>query len=341
MSLLEFWYIAAESRALQQRPLASVILGETVVLFRDGEGRIGALEDRCAHRNAPLSAGRVANGFIECPYHGWTYDGQGSCVHIPSLGECSGEAVKLPRHPVRSYPVQEQDGYVWVYLGADVPTTVPFKFPHAGEPRWSTFRMQTRFQTDVEACLENFLDCPHTAYVHKGWFRSHDARQLKAYVRTRGGVAEAEFENEPVSKSVITRFFYPRGRKPRHTDRFLMPSISRVDYEFGADHHFIISSACTPVGDWETQVYTVVTFCYGQIAPLIRLVFEPMARRILRQDVDILTLHGQQMRKLGGPCYAHVETDLLGIEIQRMRRRCERGEPPQQQEVERAVIMRF
>jgi phenylpropionate dioxygenase-like ring-hydroxylating dioxygenase large terminal subunit len=201
--------------------------------------------------------------------------------------------------------------------------------------------MRTRFQTDVEACLENFLDCPHTAYVHKGWFRTHETSQLKAYVRTRDGVAEAEFENEPVSDSVITRFFYPRGRKPRHTDRFIMPSVSRVDYEFGPDRHFIISSACTPVNDGETQVYTVITFRFGHIAPVVRLLFEPMARRILRQDVDILTMHGQQMRKLGGPRYAHVETDLLGIEIQRMRRRCERGETPQQQEVERAVIMRF
>jgi len=337
MSLREFWYIVAESRSLKRRPLASVILGEAIVLFRDGEGRVSALEDRCAHRNAPLSAGRVSNSCIECPYHGWRYDGHGNCVHIPSLGE----GAKLPRHTVRSYPVQEQDGYVWVHMGENAPTTAPFKFPHAGEQRWSTFRMRTRFQTDVEACLENFLDCPHTAYVHKGWFRNHDTSQLKAYVRTRDGVAEAEFENEPVSDSVITRLFYPRGRKPRHTDRFIMPSVSRVDYEFGPDRHFIISSACTPVSDWETQVYTVLTFCFGHIAPLVRLVFEPMARRILRQDVDILTLHGQQMRKLGGPRYAHVETDLLGIEIQRMRRRCERGEAPQQQEVERAVIMRF
>jgi len=201
--------------------------------------------------------------------------------------------------------------------------------------------MRTRFHTDVEACLENFLDCPHTAYVHKGWFRTHDTSELKAHVRTRDGVAEAEFENEPISDSVITRIFYPRGRKPRHTDRFIMPSVSRVDYEFGPDRHFIISSACTPVNDWETEVYTVITFCFGRIAPVVRLVFEPMARRILRQDVDILTLHGQQMRKFGGPRYAHVETDLLGIEIQRLRRRCERGEAPQTQEVERAVSMRF
>jgi len=336
MSLREFWYIAAESRSLKRQPLASVMLGESVVLFRDDQGRVGTLEDRCAHRNAPLSAGRVSNNCIECPYHGWRYDGQGSCMHIPSLGE----GAKPPRHTVRSYPVQEQDGYVWVYMGEDVPTSAPFKFPHVGEQRWSTFRMRTRFQTDVEACLENFLDCPHTAYVHKGWFRNHDTSQLKAYVRTSDGVAEAEFENEPVSDSVITRLFYPRGHKPRHTDRFIMPSVSRVDYEFGPERHFIISSACTPMSDWETQVYTVITFCFGHIAPVVRLAFEPMARRIMRQDVDILALHGQQMRKLGGPRYAHVETDLLGIEIQRMRRRCERGEPPQQ-EVERAVIMRF
>jgi phenylpropionate dioxygenase-like ring-hydroxylating dioxygenase large terminal subunit len=336
MSLRDFWYIAAEARSLKNRPMASVLLGDSVVLFRDGDGRVQALEDRCAHRNAPLSAGRVANGCLECPYHGWRYDGQGGCVHIPSLGE----GAKLPRHTVRSYPAQEQDGYVWLYMGEGVPASGPFRFPHAGERGWSTFNMKTRFQTDVEACLENFLDCPHTAYVHQGWFRSHDTSELKAHVRARDGVAEVEFADEPVSDSLITRLFYPRGRKPKHTDRFIMPSVSRVDYEFGPDRHFIISSACTPVGDWETQVYTVVSFCFGRIAPLVRLAFEPMARRILQQDVDILTLHGQQMRQLGGPRYAHVETDLLGLEIQRMRRRCARGEAPHK-EVERDVIMRF
>src|SRR4051794_15775758 len=135
MSLRDFWYIAAECRLLKRRPLASVILGESVVVFRDDEGQVGALEDRCAHRNAPLSAGRVTNNCIECPYHGWRYDALGSCTHIPSLGE----GVKLPRHTVRSYPAQEQDGYVWVYMGEGKPTTTPFEFPHVGERRWSTF----------------------------------------------------------------------------------------------------------------------------------------------------------------------------------------------------------
>lgn len=336
MSLRNFWYIATEARSLNRQPLRSQIFGESLTLFRDHTGRAAALEDRCAHRNAPLSAGRVEGGCLQCPYHGWRYDASGRCVHIPSLGD----SAKLPDHSVRTFPVCEQGGYIWVYMGQGAASVEPFQFPHLGERRWSTFRMRTRFQTDVEACLENFLDCPHTAYVHKGWFRTHDTHELTAHVRVSSGVAEAEFENEAVSDSIITRLFYPRGRKPRHTDRFLMPNISRVDYEFGPDRHFIIVSQCTPVEEFVTEVYTVITFCFGRVAPWVRLVFEPMSRQILRQDVEILTRHGQQMRAYGGPHYAQVETDLLGLEIQRMRRRCDRGDAPAQ-EVERAVTMRF
>ena len=82
--LRPYWYIAAEARELGTKPLTRTILGERLVLFRDGEGRPAALIDRCAHRNMALSRGRVSRGAIECPYHGWRYRGDGRCVAIPS-----------------------------------------------------------------------------------------------------------------------------------------------------------------------------------------------------------------------------------------------------------------
>src|SRR5919108_6501458 len=170
MSLNEYWYIAAQSSQLRKRPIARVLNGERIVLFRNSAGETHALEDRCAHRNMALSRGTVVNGRIECPYHGWQYEGGGRCVHVPSLGA----SATLPRHCVRSFATRESDGYVWVYPGRTTPALEPFRFPHCGEHGWTTFRMKTRFAGDVEQCLENFLDCPHTAYVHSGWFRTHD-----------------------------------------------------------------------------------------------------------------------------------------------------------------------
>ncbi len=323
MGLKDYWYIAAESSELKQEPVGVAPLGEPMVLFRTGDGQVAALEDRCSHRNMALSLGTVSSGCVTCPYHGWTFDGAGRCVQIPSLGTRQ----RLPNHGVRAYPVREHDGYVWVYPGESIPESTPFQFPHLGEQGWTSFRMRTRFQASIEACLENFLDCPHTVFVHGGWFRNHDTRELSANVRSTTDCVEVKFRGEPITKSLVSRLFFPKGRELRHTDRFLMPNISRVDYDFGPDRHFIITSQCTPLGEYETDVHTVITFIFGRIAPLVRLLLEPICRKIIRQDVDVLALQAEQIRSFGGPRFCHVETDLLGLKIHSMRRRAESSDP--------------
>ncbi len=319
MGLKDYWYIAAESRELKQTPMAVTLRGERVVLFRADQGQVAALQDRCSHRNMALSRGKVSSGCITCSYHGWQFNGAGRCVHIPSLGHDA----RLPNHGVRAYPVRERDGFIWVYTGESLPDSDPFEFPHHGEPGWTSFRMRTRLHASVEACLENFLDCPHTVYVHQGWFRSHDTRELSAMVRSTVDSVEVEFQGEPISRSLVSQLFFPSGKQLRHTDRFQMPNISRVDYDFGPDRHFIITSQCTPVEDYETEVHTVISFRFGRIAPLVRLLLQPICRKIIRQDVEILAAQTEQIRRFGGPQFCHVETDLLGLKIKSMRRRAE------------------
>jgi len=338
MSLSDFWYIAAPASELRRRPMARVLMGERIVLFRDEAGRAHALEDRCAHRNMALSHGTVVDGRLECSYHGWRYDGGGACVHVPSLGADA----RLPRLCVRAFATHESDGYVWIHPGRATPAAAPFHFPHCGERGWTTFRMRTRFDGSVENCLENFLDCPHTVYVHSGWFRTKDTREVRAITRELDDEVEVEFQEEPVNKSLAFRVFAPRAKRLRHTDRFIMPNISRVDYDFGPDHHFIITSQCTPIGDHETEVYTVISLRFGRIGGLVRLAFEPMCRKIIRQDVDVMRVQSAQIRHFGGPQFRHVETDLLGLRIQAMRRRAAHPEMAHQpRETEREIRIRF
>src|SRR5437868_1466693 len=119
--LKNYWYIAARAAGLRSRPIARTVLGERLVLFRQADGRPAALIDRCAHRNMALSRGRARGGCVECPYHGWLYDGKGACAAIPSL--CGAPPVHAR---VRAYPARESDGFVWVYLGGDPPAAEPF-----------------------------------------------------------------------------------------------------------------------------------------------------------------------------------------------------------------------
>jgi len=338
MSLKDYWYIAAESRQVKKRPVAVSALGQRLVLFRTDDGHVAALEDRCSHRNVALSLGEVSSGCVTCPYHGWKFDAAGHCVQIPSLGSRG----RLPNHGVRAYPVREHDGYVWVYPGESIPESSPFRFPQYDQQGWTSFRMRTRFQASVEACLENFLDCPHTVYVHQGWFRNHDTRELSATVRSRADSVEVEFRGEPITKSLVSRLFFPKGKELRHTDRFLMPNISCVDYDFGPDRHFIITSQCTPLAEYETEVHTVITYSFGRIGPLVRFLLEPVCRKIIRQDVDILAAQTEQIRCFGGPHFCHAESDLLGLIIQSMRKRVEQSEAPAlQRPQEREITICF
>jgi phenylpropionate dioxygenase-like ring-hydroxylating dioxygenase large terminal subunit len=308
----EHWYIAARSRDLGRRPLAATVLGAPVVLFRTGDGRPSALADRCAHRNLALSRGRVVDDRLECAYHGWRYDALGACTLIPSLAEVPG------RIGVPAYPTVEADGFVWIFGGQTRPAGAPRPFPHLGEAGWTTFAMKNRFEAGALACLENFLDCPHTAYVHRGWFRSARAKDVPARVTCTADEVRVEFDEKPERDSVLARLLLPRGSTLQHTDRFLMPATSRVDYAFGPDWHFIITSQCTPVTDEVTDVYTVVSFRARRIGTLVRLYFEPLCRRIMRQDLDVLRAQTGDVRRSGGPRFTSVASDLVGPRIARL-----------------------
>jgi len=336
--LRDYWYIAGHAREVGRRPLARTVLDEPLVLFRGGNGRPVALRDRCLHRNMALSAGRVADGCLECPYHGWRYDEAGRCVHIPSRG---ADAPVPAFQPLPAYPTAEQQGFVWVWMGREAPAGGPFRFPHLDERGWTSFRMTTRFEASAFSCLENFLDCPHTVFVHRGWFRQRHPRQLAARVRRLPDRVVAEFIDEPEARSVVSALFFPRGQRPAHTDQFVMPATSRVDYGFGPDRHFVITSQCTPVSARETRVYTLVTFRFGRIGPLARLALEPICRRIIRQDVAVLRQQTAQLRRFGGARFTSVETDLFARHIRALWRRAERGEPAPPPEAERHVAIRF
>ena len=308
----EHWYIAARSRELGGKPLATTLLGEPIVLFRTADGRPAALADRCAHRNLALSRGRVVNGSLECAYHGWRYAGSGACTLIPSLPEGPGR-IGVPAHPTT-----ESDGFVWVFPGGPAAPGLPRRFPHLGEPGFTTFVMKNRFEAGALACLENFLDCPHTAYVHQGWFRSARAKDVSARVTCSADEVRVDFDERPERDSLVARLLFPRGRNLVHTDRFLMPTTSRVDYHFGPDWHFIITSQCTPVTEELTDVYTVVTFHARRVGPLVRLYFEPLCRRIIRQDLDVLSAQADDIRRFGGPRFTSVTSDLVGPQIARL-----------------------
>jgi nitrite reductase/ring-hydroxylating ferredoxin subunit len=161
------WYVAAWSHDLKpNQPLGIQILGERIVLWRDQQGRMAAIEDRCVHRLAPLSLGRCEGGKLRCMYHGLLYDASGTVIEIP------GQDVIPPQAKVRSYPVVERHSWIWVWMGeADAAdqTLIP---PAVGleDPNFILGSGQLDYAAEARLINDNLLDFSHLSYVHANSF---------------------------------------------------------------------------------------------------------------------------------------------------------------------------
>jgi phenylpropionate dioxygenase-like ring-hydroxylating dioxygenase large terminal subunit len=325
-TLHENWYIAATTaQVTAKRPFAATIMEEPVVLFRDADGRATALLDRCLHRNAPLSKGALFDGCLGCPYHGWTYNRNGELVGVPSEGD--------PRaHPglaVLRFPTLEQDGVVWVYMGTPERSVEkePFRFPHTGEPGWDGYMMLTSFDGDVTDLVENFMDVPHTEFVHSGWFRhAKNAKRIEvALERTRDAV-HVEYFKPDDSIGFADWLLNPDKKPMRHTDRFFMPNVTRVDYMWGEHRGFVITSQITPITPTRAQVYTAITFRFGIFNPLARLLLPPYTRTVIQQDVRVMAMQTSNLVRFGGRCFHGTDADAIHRAIESLRDHAATGE---------------
>ena len=164
-----YWHPVATSQDIKGSPVRTVrILGESLTLFRDRQGRLGLISQRCAHRGVDLRHGIPESEGLRCPYHGWMYDTTGQCVEMPAE---SPESTFAARVKLTSYPVEELAGLVWGYLGPEPPPLLP---------RWDFLVWDNAFRTigttvmhaNCLQCQENSIDPVHSEWLH-GHFGLH------------------------------------------------------------------------------------------------------------------------------------------------------------------------
>jgi phenylpropionate dioxygenase-like ring-hydroxylating dioxygenase large terminal subunit len=323
-TLRDRWYVACTSSELgRARPIGREILEERLVLYRDGGGVPCCFLDRCLHRNAKLSEGRIDSGLLRCPYHGWGYDSTGGCVDVPSLGPAQGG---LTQKCLERFPVQERHGLVWVYMGD--PGAIecqPFEVPHWNGDGWQSYYMVTPFGNNVTNCAENFMDVPHTVFVHAGWFRSKGSKTVCATVERTGQSVLVEYRSEDDSIGYSHMLLNPGNEPMTHTDKFYMPNITRVDYGFGSRNGFIITSQCTPVSPMRTIVYTAITYRLGWLNALAGLFLPPYTRKVIQQDVEIMANQGEVLGSYAAD-FSNTSADVIHRFIESLREWAESGE---------------
>lgn len=323
--LTRYFYVACLSEELGTGPIPRVIAGVPVVLFRS-QGRAAALVDRCPHRNVPLSLGRVLpTGELECAYHGWQFDCEGVCRKIPGLADDA----QLRDRRADSCTVREQDGLVWVCPEPGVvPETEPFSVPSIGSGYERLVRV-VEAQGTLHATLENALDVPHTAFLHRGLFRGGKKNQIRAVVRRSPTRVETEYLGEPAPSGLAAKILSPgaplKGGTIEHWDRFILPSVAQVEYKLGDSTHFLVTALCTPISDFQTRLFGVACFKTPLPNKLVRAVLEPVALKIFGQDAVMLKAQSENVQRFGGERFQSTELDFMGPQIWRLLKQAESG----------------
>jgi renierapurpurin 18,18'-hydroxylase len=197
----DHWYPAAWSRDLNPGcTLPTSFAGEPIVLVRPEQGDVFALEDRCAHRQVPLSKGVVQDCAVRCCYHGWTYDASGRCIDVPYLGKG-----KLP-NGVRAYPCTERDGIIFIWPGSLPAVNFTDAIGHAGDRSYKTRRFGRVVQCHYTFMHENLMDMNHQ-FLHQ----RTTGKVAPRYLGRRGGDGWLEVDysfsrkgKPPIGEAVIT-----------------------------------------------------------------------------------------------------------------------------------------
>lgn len=258
------WYVAATSQEVGRTPFQRQVCCDPIVFYRTQGGRPVALADRCIHRRMPLSKGRLVGDTIQCGYHGFVYDGGGKCIQVP------GQENVPARARVHAYPLVEQYGWIWLWMGdiakAD-PALLP-KMPGLDETGWVPFRDRLHVKAHYQLLVDNLLDLSHESYVHNSSIG--DDKVAHAPIQSRRECDEV-FVDRVMRDLPPPPFFAEAARSTSNIDRYQLvhfqpPCYVHVEARTvppGSDNpnagvRFFVLDALTPETESSTNYFWAV-----------------------------------------------------------------------------------
>lgn len=289
-SIREKWFVAARSEQLHRRPLGVSVLALPLVLGRTQQGSVFAFEDRCPHRQVPLSAGRITENGLQCVYHGWTFGADGKCRAIPGLGPDDA----IPSIGVKTVVCLEINGLIWVRLAKasvgnapDMAPPLSMTTPLAGA---TSLSWQTKWKTSAIDAIENFLDPLHTHTIHPGLVRkSENRKSVSATVKLTEDGFIVEYGGQEQQSGLLYQLFESQRVSERAV--FAGAASAKIEYRYKNNSAINITLHFTPETSSTTHVFALIEVA-NRWAPrwALQLFAWPFLRKVARQDQEIVEL---------------------------------------------------
>ncbi len=292
------WYLICPSDELKNIIIKKRILGEDIILFRNQDGDIAALEDRCCHRNVNLSLGYLNTNTIVCGYHGWEYDKNGSCVNIPS--QLPGDKIP-PTAKIKSYPVKDFNKWVWVFLGDEEKSVQinPTDIPEMNE--WPfTYKAYT-FKADLESTAESLIDPYHIAYVHRNSIKSFMGQIKESPADFNLKVLDDGIEGFYRRANVGTKaekVYFGEEENIGTRIRFYYPNISRLEIRF-KERILLILEHIMQVDDQHVEMKQITLWknIFPKFPMFAKYFMAKKSAKIVAEDIDFLSSNLEILKK--------------------------------------------
>lgn len=300
MFLKNAWYVAAWSHEIGRTLTSRWIAEEPLVLFRTEAGRVAVLEDRCPHRRAALSLGKLIGDTVQCGYHGVTLDCSGACVRIP------GQDTIPPSMRARSYAVAEKWQWVWVWLGdpdaADESLIPDLRWN--SEPGWVSTGGMIEVKANYQLLTDNLLDLTHETFVHGKTIGNNVIVEWPMQQKVEGNEVHVQriMRNTPPP---------PLFAKVRGTNdnidrwqviRYQVPANISIDAraypagneDISAAMRWFSINSITPVDVRTSRYYWTITRCFAQDDTELTDLIHKSIHATFMEDVAVL--EAQQIR---------------------------------------------
>lgn len=318
-SLARAWHPIARSAEVTDEPSKAWLLGVAYVLVRIA-GELVVLEDRCPHRLAPLSAGRVVDGRLECAYHGWQFDSSGRCALVPSLGPDS----RIPPKARCGVPYAVVEHYGLVFVAPEQPVVDLPEIPAFEDPDRVRVDL-TPFEGPFGAgmLIDNQLDIAHFAYLHRGTFGTEQAAVTPDYVVVRepwGFSVEAEIAIAAANDPGVAAGLRPIDQHRRMHYRYRAPFHVELLLEYPVmGGSSVITFFAQPETAERSRLYVTLLFAQPGGFPAIelaeRVAFE---YRVIGEDLDLQARFDLRALPLDLGRECHVRADRASVEYRRI-----------------------
>lgn len=310
MGLRDRWYLLCTADELGEQPIGMRVLGEDLVLWRDGAGVPRLMTDYCPHRGARLSLGDVVEGQLQCWYHSWRFDGEGQCRSVPTQGGACRLQERTTVSP--TYPAADRAGFIWGWIGESeaAPLDLPYEFE---DPGYSVFPETVTWSTNWLLALENLADVMHAPFLHQ---RSLTLSKGIAEDRVRVKETDDGFRVERKSQQGVNFDWAEIGTGPLLYVRLDIPYPS--SWAAGPGPALRILSFATPIDDGRTVLHFPR---FRKVQGWQRLVWRALYRlrlrgthlHVLNQDKTILESLGTLERATADEHFAQSDRSVLHL----------------------------